>query len=243
VLVECLQGDLKMKSESVKLLTEQLNSAQARLDTANHRINALTSALASAEARNKSVARQESALAERTVSEANAAERKAASAKAHELAFVLTGFRTADRLDLEKQIRTLGGAIVSCPSNKPLPAHVTHVVCGSLTPKAIAGLMKSGTVICPKEFVSQSAAKGSWVSASSVRSVVGDAEEWLDNFPAIAAAAPADRDPGTAEVCGVLEQCGMRVEGLGSRSDDGLVALPQLPALLNEMKPAFLTPH
>jgi hypothetical protein len=246
-LIDCLQSEVAMKSDSLRLLTEQLSSTQSRLDTANARLAALTMSLATAEAKAKSLARQHDdgttpttgGLAARSTPN-TVRGGKAVPAEKPKLNFVLTGFRSAERLELEALIRQLGGTVVACAADKPLPAAVTHIVCGSLTPKAIAGLLKQGTVVCPAEYVRQCTAKGEWLSPTLVRAIVGDGEEWLAAYPAVTAAAAGERDAGTQEVCSVLEASGIRILPPGTRSDDGLLQVPPLVAMLNEMKPAFL---
>jgi hypothetical protein len=255
-LIDCLQSECQMKSESVKMLTDQLNSTQARLETATTRIASLTTALATAEAKLKnatavaaaaaavpsSVHRHEpssGALADNNFGKSAMPAGKRSLSR-QPFSFVVTGFRSSERQALEAKIRALGGALVTCDANTSLPDTVSHVVCGSLTPKVVAALFKSGTVVCPADYIHKSAEKQDWIPPSTVRSVVGDQEGWLAQFPAVATDAPAKRDPGTQEVCGVLEACGVELVSHGATSSGGYVHVPSLAALLNEIKPAFL---
>lgn len=244
-IIDCLQADLAMRADSAKIVEDQLATAQTRVQSLSERVTELLKELADVRAQKAASPPKMNAIspARKPVLESQNPNRSFTATKPAHPGFVITGFRAAERAVLEKQIAALGGDIVQCAADKPLPRNVTHVVCGSLTPKVIAGLLAEDVIVAPREFITKSTQAGEWLKPSAVRAIFGDGAAWRDTFPRVTAPAQDARDGGTQEVCSVLKSCGIDIVPVGTLMDDNVTPVPTLLTFLDDIKPAFLFSH
>ena len=163
--------------------------------------------------------------------------------------FVISGFRTPDRVQLERTIERLGG-VMEAPlaPDQPLPSRVTHVVAGSITAKVVGAMLTAGVMVVSRDYVGRSAAAGDWLPATTGNGCIkGDPFRFSRTL-----LVPAREDAGTQEVCHLLKKLGfvLVVEGSAHASfaetagraadDEHSTSRTTLRQFLEDVQPFFL---
>jgi colicin import membrane protein len=157
--------------------------------------------------------------------------------------FVLTGFEKDARDRITADIRALGGTVVACEPDAPLPPAVTHVVATTHTPKTMCGMLASpsGRVwVVPPAYVQRSAKVRAWGDEAAAGGVPSEPERWRRLFPVVVVPRAGERDGGADEVCRLLSAHGFTLVEDSPSMPSATRAAKRLEQLYHQMRPPFL---